>query len=76
MIALIAQGVIFALIVVTLLRHHSNVCRAHARREDLLTNQLLHLTGRTWQEPPREKPEPAKPDPDAGRYTRLPEDFT
>jgi hypothetical protein len=26
--------------------------RAHARREDLLVNQILHLSGRTWQSPP------------------------
>lgn len=26
--------------------------RAHARREDLLINQLLHATGRAWQPAP------------------------
>jgi hypothetical protein len=39
--------------------------RAHARREDLLTNQLLHLAGKPWQQAPaehRERPV-VKPDP-------------
>lgn len=29
--------------------------RAHARREDLLVNQLLNAVGRTWQPPPRDE---------------------
>lgn len=28
--------------------------RAHARREDLLTNQLMHLAGKAWTPPPAE----------------------
>lgn len=28
--------------------------RAHARREDLLINQLLHAAGRSWQRAPAE----------------------
>jgi hypothetical protein len=27
--------------------------RAHARREDLLVNQLMHATGHTWSPPPK-----------------------
>lgn len=49
--------------------------RAHARREDLLVNQLLHAAGNAWQPPPaavkpvREEPaEPAQV-----RFTASPE---
>jgi hypothetical protein len=28
---------------------------AHARREDLLVNQILHLSGRTWTPPPADE---------------------
>ena len=49
--------------------------RAHARREDLILNQLLHAVGRTWTPPPA--PEPAQPrvlDLDAlDLYTATPE---
>ena len=31
-----------------------SVLRTGARERDLLINQVLHLSGRTWQEPPRE----------------------
>jgi hypothetical protein len=29
--------------------------RAHSRREDLLINQILHLSGRTWTPPPADE---------------------
>lgn len=32
--------------------------RAHARREDLLVNQILHLSGRTWTPPPADEWQP------------------
>lgn len=35
-----------------LLRHAVQLERAHARREDLLVNQLCALAGRPWQTPP------------------------
>jgi hypothetical protein len=34
--------------------------RAHDRREDLLVNQILHLSGRTWTPPPADEWGPAK----------------
>lgn len=35
--------------------------RAHARREDLILNKLLHSVGRTWTPPPAlDAPEPDK----------------
>lgn len=33
--------------------------RAHSRREDLLINQILHLSGRTWTPPPADEWGPA-----------------
>lgn len=33
--------------------------RAHARREDLLVNQLMHLAGKTWSPAPAESWGPA-----------------
>lgn len=35
--------------------------RAHARREDLLLNQLLNLAGKPWQPAPAEKIIPSSP---------------
>lgn len=32
-----------------------SVQRAAARREDLLVNQILHLSGRTWTPPPADE---------------------
>lgn len=29
-----------------------SLVRGHARERDLLINQILHLSGRTWQDPP------------------------
>jgi hypothetical protein len=29
-----------------------SLIRSHARERDLLINQILHLSGRTWQAPP------------------------
>lgn len=49
--------------------------RAHNRREDLLINQLLHATGKTWTPPPAATP-PAPPDQPQPRslvYTATPE---
>lgn len=47
--------------------------RAHARREDLILNQLLHATGHTWQPPPAEE-RPA-PEQDVERWTFSPEQY-
>jgi hypothetical protein len=48
----VAEAVVIVAVVALLARLLSSQQRAHARREDLLVNQLLHLTGTTWQEPP------------------------
>lgn len=38
--------------------------RAHARREDLLLNQMLNLAGKPWQPAPAtERPEPEEREP-------------
>ncbi len=48
--------------------------RAHARREDLLVNQVMHAAGLTWQAPPSEEryqtPDPTE---DPGRFITRPE---
>lgn len=46
--------------------------RAHARREDLLVNQLLHATGHTWQPAPADAPRVAD-DLERHRFTATPE---
>lgn len=48
--------------------------RAHARREDLLVNQILHLSGHTWTPPPSDewKP-PADGQPLVREYVTQPE---
>ena len=32
--------------------------RLHARERDLLVNQICHLSGRAWNDPPSHQPEP------------------
>lgn len=51
--------------------------RAHARREDLLLNQLLNLAGKPWLPAPADEPKPPVPvrEPEAPRYTATPEAF-
>lgn len=55
LVSLAAIAVLLAVIValVGLLRSQQ---RAHARREDLLVNQLLHAVGRDWQPAPADAP--------------------
>jgi len=50
--ALVAVVVAFAGIVRSLIRQH-------ARERDLLVNQILHLSGRTWTPPPADEWGPA-----------------
>jgi hypothetical protein len=50
-VALIAVCLAFARVI-------QQMIREHARERSLLTNQLLHLAGRTWQAPPQS---PARP---------------
>lgn len=40
---------------------HRSQSRAHARREDLLLNQLLHTAGRPWQPAPADHYAPPTP---------------
>jgi transcriptional regulator of met regulon len=55
--AWIAAGELVAIVVVvlTFARLLQQQQRAHARREDLLVNQLLHAAGRDWQPAPAEQ---------------------
>lgn len=46
--------------------------REHARERDLLLNQLLHATGKTWQPPPAE-PRELVPDRVPSEWTTSPE---
>jgi hypothetical protein len=46
-----ASMVLNALIVSTTQR----LIRSHARERDLLVNQILHLSGRTWTPPPADQ---------------------
>jgi hypothetical protein len=55
-----------------------NLEREHSRRTDLLINQILHLSGRTWQQPPAEPTENGF-DPDettVARFTTSPTQLT
>lgn len=49
--------------------------REHARREDLLVNQLLHAAGRTWTPPPADDWQP-EPDEPAERLFSVPEQWS
>lgn len=48
----IGEAAAFLVVVSILARLLVSQQRAHARREDLLVNQLLHAVGRDWQEAP------------------------
>jgi hypothetical protein len=54
-LAVLAEAAPFLVAVTLLVRLLNAQQRAHARREDLLVNQLLHATGSTWQPPPAEE---------------------
>lgn len=51
-IALLAVVVALLVVVSVLTRLLVSQQRAHARREDLLVNELLHAVGKPWQEAP------------------------
>lgn len=62
-VALAEAGLLFAVVVVFagLVR---SLTRSHARREDLLLNQMLNLAGKPWQPAPAsESPEPVEVEP-------------
>lgn len=46
------EAAAFVAVVATLVRMMRAQERAHARREDMLLNQLLHAAGHPWQEAP------------------------
>lgn len=56
-LALAELGLI-ALTILASASFHRSQTRAHARREDLLLNQLLHTAGRPWQPAPADTFEP------------------
>ena len=69
LILLLASTIIYASIVRSLIRQA-------ARERDLLLNQLMHLAGRTWQEPPAQVQTalaPVEEDTEPGRFWASPE---
>lgn len=60
-----AQAALFAVLLLVVLRAQAKRERAHARREDLLLNQMLNLAGKPWQQAPADQRErtPVEPDP-------------
>ena len=53
-----------ALTVLGFLHLIARSARAHARREDLMLNQMLNLAGRPWQPPPSFEAPDFGPEPD------------
>jgi hypothetical protein len=51
----LAEAAVIVLIVGAFLRALASQQRSHARREDLLVNQLLHSVGRDWQPSPADE---------------------
>ena len=49
-----------------------SLIRAHARERDLLINQILHVSGRTWQPPPADAPVAQAADDFEDRFTFTP----
>lgn len=60
LVSLTAIGVLL-LVIVTLVGLLRSQQRAHARREDLLVNQLLHAVGKDWQPAPADEPREREP---------------
>ena len=51
----------------------SSQARAHARREDLLVNQLCALAGKPWEPPPAREAKAEKPSPLVRNLDQQPE---
>jgi type II secretory pathway pseudopilin PulG len=73
-VLIVALALVVVLVIVTialtgLLRSQQ---RAHARREDLLINQLLHAAGRAWLPPPAAE-SAAGSEPEPRGWTAAPE---
>lgn len=47
--------------------------RGHARREDLVLNQLLHAVGKAWQPSPASEARALEPEPEPRQWTPSPE---
>lgn len=56
LVALIAVTVIALAAIVAVAEQSRRATREHARERNLMLNQLLHLAGRTWQQPPAGQP--------------------
>jgi hypothetical protein len=78
-VTLVALALVAALIVVcvSFVGALERQRRAHARREELLVNQVMHLSGKSWTPPPAERwTAPAGDDPlvaEIGEWTATPE---
>lgn len=68
-LALVVLAIVQALAFAGIVARQS---RAHARREDLLLNQLLHAVGKPWQEAPASHVEPDETPPEPGRFVANP----
>jgi len=60
LIALVLVSAAFAFGFYVLGRSLAKIHREHARERQLLINQILHLSGRTWQPPPAGNGEPTE----------------
>lgn len=55
--------IVLVVVVVAFAQVLRQLSREHARERQLLINQVLHLSGQTWQPPPADerRPEPDEP---------------
>lgn len=71
---LAAVALLEAAAVGTLFRALRSQARQHGRREDLLLDRVMHLTGQTWTPPPADLLEPtSRPAREPRHYTQTPE---
>ena len=56
----LAEAAALAVVSLTFAGLLRSVLRSTARERDLVLNQLLHATGRTWTPPPAEVPPPTE----------------
>ena len=68
MIAGIVALVVTAAFCFAVLSQNRSLIRQQARERELLLNQIMHLSGRTWSPPPAEKWEPPVKIVDPDRY--------
>lgn len=71
---IIAAG--WAATIAAFVRYLASRDRGQARERDLLVNQILHLSGRTWTPPPAEQWQPPAPgEPLVREWTATPEQY-